>query len=174
VLAYDSTEVVSDASGHPLTRWDGVTTKRHPVTGQLVPDEAAQVQQRRYVNPRQAEWPRADFVVGNPPFIGAGAMRGALGDGYVEALRGVWPQVPESADFVMHWWHRAGQMVRAGESERFGFITTNSLRQTFNRRVVQQATGDGRLSLVYAVPDHPWVDNANGAAVPGGWIDAGS
>lgn len=165
VLAYDSTEVVSDASGHPLTRWDGVTTKRHPVTGQLVPDEAAQVQQRRYVNPRQAEWPRADFVVGNPPFIGAGAMRGALGDGYVEALRGVWPQVPESADFVMHWWHRAGQMVRAGESERFGFITTNSLRQTFNRRVVQQATGDGRLSLVYAVPDHPWVDNANGAAV---------
>ena len=165
VLAYDGTEPMTDANGQPLTRWDGETYKPHPVTGQQVPDEAAQVVQRRYLNPRQAQWPKADFIVGNPPFIGAGAMRGALGDGYVDALRGSWPKVPESADFVMWWWHHAAEQVRAGQAERFGFITTNSLRQTFNRRVVQQATDDGRLSLVYAVPDHPWVDSANGAAV---------
>lgn len=165
VLAYDSQEPITDATGRVLTRWDGVTTKTHPVTGQPVPDEAAQVVQWRYLNPRQAQWPKADFVVGNPPFIGAGAMRGALGDGYVDALRGSWPKVPESADFVMYWWHHAAEKVRAGQAERFGFITTNSLRQTFNRRVVQQATDDGQLSLVYAVPDHPWVDSANGAAV---------
>lgn len=165
VLAYDSTEPMTDASGQPLTRWDGETYKPHPVTGQQVPDEAAQVVQWRYLNPRQAEWPKADFIVGNPPFIGAGAMRGTLGDGYVDALRGSWPKVPESADFVMYWWHHAAEQVRAGQAERFGFITTNSLRQTFNRRVVQQATDDGRLSLVYAVPDHPWVDSTNGAAV---------
>jgi hypothetical protein len=165
VLAYDRQELMTDAAGQVVMRWDGVTSKPHPVTGLLVPDEAAQVPQWRYVNPRQAAWPRADFIVGNPPFIGAGAMRGALGDGYVDALRGSWPKVPESADFVMYWWHHAAEQVRAGEAERFGFITTNSLRQTFNRRVVQQATADGHLSLVYAVPDHPWVDSANGAAV---------
>ena len=165
VLAYERKEPMTDASGQPLTRWDGDTYKHHPVTGQPVPDEAAQVVQWRYLNPRQAQWPKADFIVGNPPFIGAGAMRGALGDGYVDALRGSWPKVPESADFVMYWWHHAAEQVRAGQAERFGFITTNSLRQTFNRRVVQQATDDGRLSLVYAVPDHPWVDSANGAAV---------
>ncbi|MBS3998711.1 MAG: class I SAM-dependent DNA methyltransferase, partial [Hydrogenophaga sp.] len=165
VLAYDSQEPMTDASGKVLTRWDGETVKPHPVTGQPVPDEAAQVVQWRYLNPRQAVWPKADFIVGNPPFIGAGAMRGALGDGYVDALRGSWPKVPESADFVMYWWHHAAEQVRAGQVERFGFITTNSLRQTFNRRVVQHATADGRLSLVYAVPDHPWVDSANGAAV---------
>jgi hypothetical protein len=165
VLAYDGTEPMTDANGQPLTRWDGETYKPHPVTGQLVPDEAAQVVQWRYLNPRQAQWPKADFIVGNPPFIGAGAMRGALGDGYVDALRGSWPKVPESADFVMWWWHHAAEQVRAGQAKRFGFITTNSLRQTFNRRVVQQAMDDERLSLVYAVPDHPWVDSANGAAV---------
>jgi hypothetical protein len=102
--------------------------------------------------------------VGNPPFIGAGAMRGALGEGYVDALRGVWPKVPESADFVMYWWHRAAALVGAGKAERFGLITTNSLRQTFNRRVVQLGLAEG-LSLRFAVPDHPWVDSANGAAV---------
>lgn len=165
VLAYDRQELMTDAAGQVVMRWDGVTSKPHPVTGLLVPDEAAQVPQWRYVNPRQAAWPRANFIVGNPPFIGAGAMRGALGDGYVDALRGSWPKVPESADFVMYWWHHAAAQVRGGQAERFGFITTNSLRQTFNRRVVQQATADGHLSLVYAVPDHPWVDSANGAAV---------
>jgi hypothetical protein len=165
VLAFDRQEPMTDAGGQVLTRWDGVTTKTHPVTGQPVPDEAAQVVQWRYVNPRQAQWPQADFIVGNPPFIGAGTMRETLGDGYVDALRGSWPRVPESADFVMHWWHKAAETVRMGQAERFGFITTNSLRQTFNRRVVQKATEDGLLSLVYAVPDHPWVDGVNGAAV---------
>ena len=164
VLAYDSQEPMTDAAGKPVTRWDGVTTKTHPMTGQAVPDENAQVVQWRYINPVPAQWPAADFVVGNPPFIGAGAMRGALGDGYVDALRGAWPEVPESADFVMYWWQRAAQLVCTGAVQRFGFITTNSLRQTFNRRLVQTAMTDG-MSLVFAVPDHPWVDSANGAAV---------
>lgn len=165
VLAYDRQEPMTDSNGQALTRWDGETFKPHPVTGQPVPDEAAQVVQWRYINPRQAQWPKADFIVGNPPFIGAKYLRSALGDGYADALRSAWPEVPESADFVMYWWHKAAESVRHGQAERFGFITTNSLRQTFNRRVVQQATDDGRLSLVYAVPDHPWVDSANGAAV---------
>ncbi|WP_413892154.1 class I SAM-dependent DNA methyltransferase [Candidatus Skiveiella danica] len=201
VLAYDRAELATDESGQVITRWDGTTFKKHPVTGEDVPDEAAQVPQWRYVNPRPAEWPAADFIVGNPPFIGAGPMRAALGDGYVEALRATWTDVPESADFVMYWWHHAAWLVRSGAARRFGFITTNSLRQTFNRRVVQAAldgvpvkagglvaAGAGHagglmlpnaqksapgtprpglqaLSLIYAIPDHPWVDSANGAAV---------
>ena len=164
VLDYDSMEPMTDEAGIPVMRWDGVTTKTHPATGRQVPDDAAQVVQWRYINPRQAQWPNVDFIVGNPPFIGAGAMRGALGEGYVDALRGAWPKVPESADFVMYWWHRSAELVSAGHAERFGLITTNSLRQTFNRRVVQSALAEG-LSLLFAVPDHPWVDSANGAAV---------
>jgi hypothetical protein len=86
---------------------------------------------------RQGRVAAADYIVGNPPFIGAATMRRALGDGYVDAVRGTWKAVPESADFVMYWWHIAGEAVRSGAARRFGFITTNSLRQTFNRRVVQ-------------------------------------
>jgi len=118
----------------------------------------------RYVEPRRAEWPQADYVVGNPPFIGASTMRAALGDGYVEALRGVWNEVPESADFVMYWWHHAASLARAGQIRRFGFITTNSIRQTFNRRLLESAL-DGGVTLLFAIPDHPWVDEALGAAV---------
>jgi hypothetical protein len=195
VLAYDSVVPMRDPAGAVVTRWDGVSFKVHPVTGEHVPDEAAQVPQWTYVNPRQAVWPAADFIVGNPPFIGNKRMRDALGDGYVQALRSVWTDMPESADFVMYWWQRAADCVRYGLSRRFGLITTNSLTQTFNRRVVERALAEvgagggagqagalmlpnaqksgadlprpaaGKLSLVFAIPDHPWVDSAQGAAV---------
>lgn len=166
VLAYDRVEPVVDEMGQPVTRWDGCTTKLHPVTGKPVPDETAQVPLLHYENPRQAKWPKADFVVGNPPFIGAATMRRALGDGYVEALRKTYKEVPDSAEFVMFWWHSAAQLARSGKLRRFGFITTNSLTQTFNRKVVQlHMEAKKPLSVVYAIPDHPWVDAADGAAV---------
>lgn len=66
----------------------------------------------------------------------------------------------------MYWWHIAAERVRAGETTRFGFITTNSIKQTFNRRVVEAQLGaKNPLSLAFAIPDHPWVDAADGAAV---------
>lgn len=166
VLAYDGTEPVLDADGNPVTNWDGRTFKIHPVTGEQVPDEAAQEPVLRYLNPRMAVWPEADFVVGNPPFIGASTMRRALGDGYVDALRKAWKDVPDSTDFVMFWWHHAAELTRKGKLLRFGFITTNSLRQALNRRILQQQlTAKPALSLAFAIPDHPWVDSADGAAV---------
>ncbi len=197
VLAWDDLEPAYDAHGMLLTRWDGQTFKTHPVTGAQVPDEAAQVPQWKYINARKAQWPQVDFIVGNPPFIGAKYLRSALGDGYAEALRGAWPEVPESADFVMYWWSHAAALVVHGQVLQFGLITTNSLIQTFNRRVVQAAlsnasagigagmggglilshaqksapththpdAGAAGLVLTFAIPDHPWVDSANGAAV---------
>ncbi|MBJ2221813.1 class I SAM-dependent DNA methyltransferase [Pseudomonas sp. MF7453] len=166
LITYDAVELVTDESGKPVTRWDGITTKTSPVTGEKVPDDAAQVQQYIYRNPRKAEWPQADYIVGNPPFIGASTMRRALGDGYVDAVRSTWPEVPESADFVMHWWHIAAETVRADQAQRFGFITTNSIKQTFNRRVMQaQLEAKNPLSLAFAIPDHPWVDAGDGAQV---------
>jgi hypothetical protein len=166
VLAYDRVEFETDASGRPVTRWDGKTMKKHPVTGEDVPDDSARMPVEKYINPRAAQWPQADFVVGNPPFIGNKRMRIALGDGYVEALRGSWPNVPETADLVMYWREHAAQLTRGGKLRRFGLITTNSLRQTFNRKLVERHLAEKTpLSLVFAIPDHPWVDSANGAAV---------
>lgn len=166
VLAYDGREPATDAEGRAITRWDGRTMKAHPVTGEDVPDDTARVPEWRYLNPRQAEWPQADFIVGNPPFIGSKRMRHALGDGYVDALQSVWPDIPESTDFVVRWWHKAALLTRSGEVQRFGLITSNSLRQAYVRRAVEpHLSGERALSLVMAIPDHPWVDSGDGAAV---------
>lgn len=125
----------------------------------------------RYLSPRQAApWPQAAFIVGNPPFIGNHRMREALGDGYVDALRRVYPEVPKSVDYVMYWWHTSAQLVRTGAVRRFGLITTNSISQKNNRQVVDyhlkgdQADsllkGESSLYLIFAIPDHPWIDNS--------------
>lgn len=166
LITYDKQEVITNDAGIPQTRWDGHSYKPSPITGEPIPDESCQVEQYRYINPQKAEWPQADYIVGNPPFIGASTMRRALGDGYVDAVRSTWKEVPESADFVMHWWHIAAETVRAGKALQFGFITTNSIKQTFNRRVIQaQLEAKNPLTLAFAIPDHPWVDSADGAAV---------
>ncbi len=148
-----------DKGGHPVTQWDGVTKKQNPTTGQEIPDETATRQVYEYVDAKRSKWPEADFIVGNPPFIGGKDIRAELGDGYVAALRKVYDEVPDSADFVMYWWQRSAELARAGKLRRFGLITTNSLPQVFNRKVVAQnlnATKDP-LSLIFAIPDHPWM-----------------
>jgi hypothetical protein len=167
VLAYDGEpQPARDEAGNVKTVWDRRSMKTDTVTGREVPDETKRVPLLTYANPRPATWPEADFIVGNPPFIGKLKLREDLGDGYAETLRAAYPEVPDSADFVLYWWHKAAELVRTGKARRFGLITTNSLRQTFARRVVQtQLSAKPPLSLAFAIPDHPWVDTAEGAAV---------
>ena len=155
-----------DADGKPVTRWDGETMKTSPVTGEPVPDDTARTPVFDYPDARPAEWPEADFIVGNPPFVGDKQMREALGDGYVEALRKAYPEIPESTDYVMYWWHIASGKVAAGEAERFGLITTSSITQSYNRRLLEaRIDASEPIHLTYAIPNHPWVDSTDGAAV---------
>jgi hypothetical protein len=100
-------------------------------------------------------------------------MRAELGDGYATAAWATRPGIPGGADFVMHFWDEAadrllakGTKDRPNPLRRFGFITTNSITQVFSRRVIEQRmTGKTPLSLVYAIPDHPWLKAADKAAV---------
>ena len=167
VLDWDSRRERRDQNGVAITRWDGIGTILHPVTGERVPDPEARTQVWDYLKPRPAIWPEADFIVGNPPFIGAKYMREDLGNGYAEAIRKAYPKLPESVDFVMFWWEKGALATRAGKTRRFGFITTNSLRQPFNRPVLEPHLADTKtpLSLLFVIPDHPWVDAGDGAAV---------
>ena len=168
LITWENTRLATDSEGKVITRWDGETFKTHPITGQLVPDESAVVNELSYDGVTDSTWPIADFIVGNPPFGGDKRLRLLLGDGYVSALRDYYSELPESCDHVMYWWYKAAKIMTEKKDSscpplRFGFITTNSITQIFNRRVVQKYLDN--ISLVFAIPDHPWVDSANGAAV---------
>jgi len=95
VLAYDGEpQAANDESGRHITVWDRHSTKKDPVTGREVPDETKRVPLFTYTNPRPADWPTADFIVGNPPFLGTTWLRAEFGDGYAETLRATYPAVP--------------------------------------------------------------------------------
>ncbi|MBS1302136.1 DNA methyltransferase [Loktanella sp. SALINAS62] len=173
VLAHDGETPALDENGQPRTRWDGFTRKPDLITGEMVPDASARVAITAYANPRRASWPDAEFIIGNPPFIGGKDIRAELGDGYAEAAWAARPDVPGGADFVMHFWDEAarrltvkGTKAQPNPTRRFGFITTNSITQTFSRRVIEQRPkGEPPFSLVFAVGDHPWLKSADRAAV---------
>ena len=83
-------------------------------------------------------------------------MRGELGDGYAETLRSVYSEVPDTADYVMYWWHRAAEQVRAGRTSRFGFITirgSSSRGGAEGLRSLTRALRKGHSVVV--VPDGP-------------------
>ncbi|MCW2312962.1 hypothetical protein [Rhodoferax antarcticus] len=47
----------------------------------------------------EAPWPRANIVIGNPPFLGGSKKRRELGDAYFDALNTVFSgRVPGGAD----------------------------------------------------------------------------
>jgi len=113
ILDYDEKTPRTDGNADPVTRWDGRTYKKHPNTGEAIPDESAQIPVYDYENPEPAEWPEVDFIVGNPPFVGNKRMRKLLGQGYTEAVREAYRyKVPKSVDFVMYWWYKASKAVR--------------------------------------------------------------
>jgi hypothetical protein len=120
-----------------------------------------------YPNPRLPPWPAADFIVGNPPFIGGKDIRAEQGDAYAEALWKAHPAMNDSADLVMYWWDRCAAILTAKDARlrRFGLVTTNSVTQVFQRRVMQRwMSGKSPLSLAFAVDDHPWTRATKDAA----------
>lgn len=166
LIEWDRKELERDQYGHAVSRWDGETMKPHPVTGKPVPDETARVEVYRYMNPRAAKWPKADFIIGNPPFIGNKRMREQLSDSYFDALRRAHKKVRGDADFVFYWWRQAALLVSQHRARRAGLITTNTLGQASGSAIVSEALGRvDPVSLAFAVKDHPWRDVETDAAV---------
>lgn len=110
----------------------------------------------------EALWPQADVIVGNPPFIGGNAMRGELGDAYVETLRKTYEgRVPGGADLVCYWFEKARAQIEAGQLRAAALVSTQSVRNGANRKVLERIADTSRIFLAWS--DEPWVND--GAAV---------
>ncbi|MBI3271814.1 MAG: class I SAM-dependent DNA methyltransferase [Planctomycetes bacterium] len=111
--------------------------------------------------PREPEWPKADFIVGNPPFLGGKLLRSSLGDGYVNKLFETWKgRVPAEADLCCYWFEKARAQIAAGDCRRAGLLATQGIRGGANREVLRRIkeTGD----LFFAESDRDWIlDGAN-------------
>jgi type II restriction/modification system DNA methylase subunit YeeA len=112
--------------------------------------------------PVEPEWPEAEVIIGNPPFLGGNKIRKELGDAYVEALFALYAgRVPAFADLVCYWFEKARALVEEGKVKRVGLLATNSIRGGASRKALERIkeTGD----IFWAQSDRDWV--LEGAAV---------
>ena len=113
-------------------------------------------------HPAEPEWPAAEFIVGNPPFLGGKLLRNGLGNEYVDALFKQYDgKVPAEADLVCYWFDKAQREIEAGQVKRAGLLATQGIRGGANRRVLQRIKETGDIFMAWS--DHPWV--LDGAAV---------
>ena len=113
-------------------------------------------------NPREAIWPAAEFVVGNPPFLGGKMLRRELGDGYVDALFKAWAgRVPPESDLCCYWFDKARAQIFAGHTRRAGLLATQGIRGGANREVLKRIKESG--GIFFAISDREWI--LDGAAV---------
>ncbi|MDE2991632.1 MAG: class I SAM-dependent DNA methyltransferase [Chloroflexota bacterium] len=111
---------------------------------------------------QEPDWPDADVVIGNPPFLGNRRMRRELGDAYAEALPEMYAEwVGGKPDLVCYWFAKAGRLVADGRVQRAGLVATNSIRGGTNRNVLDRIAKDGVIFDAWS--DEPWV--VEGAAV---------
>ncbi len=112
--------------------------------------------------PIPATWPPAEFVVGNPPFLGARRLRRSLGGEYVDRLFATWEGlVGREADLVCYWHELARQQIAAGATMRAGLLATNSIRDRAGRYTLNQIKESGDIFMAWS--DQPWT--VEGAAV---------
>jgi type II restriction/modification system DNA methylase subunit YeeA len=99
---------------------------------------------------KEAAWPAAEFIIGNPPFLGAKKLRSELGD-----------RVPGMSDLVCYFFERARGEIAVKRARRAGLLATNSIRGGASRRVLDRIKQSGDIFMAWS--DEPWV--LEGAAV---------
>ena len=110
----------------------------------------------------EPDWPEADVVIGNPPFLGGKRMLRVLDENYTGILRQTYKgSIPAFADLVCYWFHKAGELVAKGKILRSGLVATNSIRGGKSRTVLDRIAD--RSLIFNAWSDEPWV--VDGAAV---------
>ncbi len=104
----------------------------------------------------ETEWPQAEFIIGNPPFLGGKFLRRDLGDEYVDHLFEVFSgRVAREADLVVYWFEKARDCVAKRRVRRVGLLATQGIRGGANRRVLEKIKTVGDIFLAW--PDEPWI-----------------
>jgi hypothetical protein len=108
--------------------------------------------------PREPDWPEAEFIVGNPPFLGGKLLRRNLGDKYVDALFAVWDgRVGRQSDLCCYWFEKARSQIESKRTTRVGLLATQGVRGGANRKVLERIKQSG--DIFYAQADRKWIQD---------------
>lgn len=109
-------------------------------------------------------WPRADAIIGNPPYLGAKRLKPERGEAYVNAVRRAYSDVPGMADYCVYWFRKAHDSlpectVADPFTGRAGLVGTQNIGNNYSRiGGLDHITSTG--TIVEAVDNQPWSGEA--------------
>jgi len=122
---------------------------------ETIRQQDALIDRSRVGEPMPAEWPSADFIVGNPPFLGGYRLRRELGDDYARDLWSVFgARLPATSNLAAYFLERAREQVAMGNARRVGLLASSSIRHGESRRVLERIKKSGSIFLAWS--DEPW------------------
>jgi type II restriction/modification system DNA methylase subunit YeeA len=107
------------------------------------------------------DWPGADVIIGNPPFLGGKRIRAELGDEYTEALFSLYEELPDFSDLCCYWFEQARRHIMQEKGSRAGLLATQAIRGGANRVTLDRIKQTGDIFFAYS--DREWT--LEGAAV---------
>jgi hypothetical protein len=108
------------------------------------------------------QWPEADVIIGNPPYLGAKLMKRRLGREETLRLRCAFDgRLPGFTDLVCYWFEKARALIELGVTKRAGLVATNSIRKNTNLTVMRRIAETTRIFAAW--PEEQWT--IDGAAV---------
>lgn len=116
-------------------------------------------------NGSRTPWPKADVIIGNPPFLGAKLIKPERGPDYTKALRQAYPEVPGMADYCVYWLRRTHDHIEScSETDpvagRAGLVGTQNIRNNASRiGGLDHICSTG--TVIEAVDNQPWSGEAN-------------
>jgi hypothetical protein len=112
--------------------------------------------------PYEPTWPQADFIIGNPPFLGGKLLRRELGDAYIDDLFALYKgRVKAESDLVVYWFEKARAQLEEACADRVGLLATQAIRGGANRDVLERI--QQTATIFWAWSDRKWL--LQGAAV---------
>ena len=106
-------------------------------------------------NPKESDWPAAEFIIGNPPFLGRRSWNKNLDRSYIAAIDAVYKsRLQRSSDLCCYWFERARAQIATGKARRAGLLATQKIRAAYSRGVLERISQSGGIFMAH--PDRDW------------------
>ncbi|HQR43341.1 MAG TPA: N-6 DNA methylase, partial [Gemmatales bacterium] len=106
--------------------------------------------------PKEPVWPKADYIVGNPPFLGNRFVSNMLAKDYLKALFKTYEQeLNGRPDLCCYWFELARRQIEKGLCKRAGLLATQGIRGANNSHVLDKINKSG--AIFYAISDQNWI-----------------